>query len=1078
MRVNRNCRIWLLAATVAVLSTAWTPQAFAQSRGAAVVLPASAPRLEVVARYERIVLEWSRVADAREYHVFRSTNGTFSSTPFARVDGRAFRDYRVANGTSYSYRVAAANRAGTGPVSNVASAMPLAPPAGLTGTPGDTKATLAWRASAGATEYIVYRGRSWSPEGLAEIGRGPALEFVDTGLTNGKIYFYRVRARNATNQSRLSEPVQVKPKAPPVPAPTVAPTGLTGTLASGKITLTWSAVAGATGYKVYRTTTDVFPTTPLASPTTPTFVDTAVVAGTTYRYKVAASNAGGTGPLSGAVVVAPTPAPTVAPTGLTGTLADGKITLTWSAVAGATGYRVFRTTTDVFPTTPLASPTTPTFLDTTVVAGTTYRYKVAAANAGGTGPMSDAVIVAPTPAPASAPANLVATFAAGKITLTWTAVPGVTGYRVFKSLNDTFGTTPLGSTAAVTYTDPNAVTLGTTYFYRVAAYNATGNGPMSTSVNITPATAPSAPAGLSIVAGNAMVTLAWAPTTGATSYNVYRGTATNAQSATAVATALATTAFVDAPLANGTPYFYKVTAVGAGGESARSAEITATPIAPPPVADPTVTEAFQLLRQATWGPRPGDVDAVRTMGRDAFLNQQFAAAPSQYPDALLTQSLEVAQEHFMSLALNGQDQLRQRVAWALHKIWVVSGVEVQDTGAIVTYHRLFLNGAFGNYRDLMEQVTLNPAMGRYLNMLNSRRQTLASDPLPNENYPRELLQLFTLGLVRLNPNGTTMVDSLGNPLPTYTEADVKALARILTGWVSGDGNPATTPTSAPSTPNWLFPMEPLASRHDTADKGFFLGTAFPAGATAQAEMDNALDVIFNHPNLAPFVARQLIQQLVTSNPSASYVAAIAAVFENNGGGVRGDLGAVVRAILTHPSATSTTNMSGKLSEPVLFIASTMRAFSATVTTHPFMTDRAEAMGQRVFFPPSVFSYFSPGFRVRGTDNGTGTPLQGPEFQGLTSVTGLERANFIGDLLANRFSSEVTSIDYTPFTSRAADAAALVDYCSQTFMGGRMSPEHRARIISAVNVTAATNPTERVRTAIYLTLTSAQAQVDR
>jgi uncharacterized protein (DUF1800 family) len=321
-----------------------------------------------------------------------------------------------------------------------------------------------------------------------------------------------------------------------------------------------------------------------------------------------------------------------------------------------------------------------------------------------------------------------------------------------------------------------------------------------------------------------------------------------------------------------------------------------------------------------------------------------------------------------------------------------------------------------------------------------------------------------------------MVDSAGNPLPTYTENDVKVLSRIFTGWVSGDGNPATIPTSAPSTPNWLVPMEPLASRHDVGDKGFFLGTPFPANVPAQQELDNALDVIFNHPNLAPFVSRQLIQQLVTSNPSPSYIASVAAVFENNRAGVRGDLAAVVRAILTHPSALSTTTMNGKLSEPVLFIASTMRAFNATVTTHPFMTDRSEAMGQRVFFPPSVFSYFSPGFRVQGTNNGSGAPLVGPEFQGLTSVTALERANFVADLLANRFSSEVTSIDYTPFTSRAGDPGALVDYCSLTFMGGRMSPEQRARIVSVLTLT--TNTTERVRTAIYLTLASAQAQVDR
>jgi uncharacterized protein (DUF1800 family) len=243
------------------------------------------------------------------------------------------------------------------------------------------------------------------------------------------------------------------------------------------------------------------------------------------------------------------------------------------------------------------------------------------------------------------------------------------------------------------------------------------------------------------------------------------------------------------------------------------------------------------------------------------------------------------------------------------------------------------------------------------------------------------------------------------------------------------------------------------------------------------ELNHALDVIFQHPNVGPFVAKQLIQQLVTSNPSPSYVQAVAAVFDNNGSGVRGDLVAVIHAILTHPEATAmNASTGGKLAEPALFIVSTMRALNATVTDHPFMTDHAESMGQKIFFPGSVFSYFAPSFRVRGTDGG-GVPLLGPEFQGLTAVTALERANFIGEMLGGFFGSSVT-IDYSPFTSKAADPAALVDFCNQTFMGGRMSTTERTEIINAVSVTSAGNTTERARTAIYLTLTAAQAQVDR
>jgi uncharacterized protein (DUF1800 family) len=277
-------------------------------------------------------------------------------------------------------------------------------------------------------------------------------------------------------------------------------------------------------------------------------------------------------------------------------------------------------------------------------------------------------------------------------------------------------------------------------------------------------------------------------------------------------------------------------------------------------------------------------------------------------------------------------------------------------------------------------------------------------------------------------------------------------------------------------------MEAVAASagwHDTTAKTF-LGQPFGAGVPAVDELNHALDVIFQQPTLPAFVSRQLIQQLVTSNPSPAYVQAVSAVFMNNGGGVRGDLAAVVRAILTHPEALASSNpvtTGGKLAEPVLYVTSIMRAFNATVSDHPFMTDRSEVMGQRVFYPPSVFSYFSPGYRVRGTDDGSGVPLLGPEFQGLTSVTALERANFVSDLLAGRYGTNVT-IDYSPFTSKASDAAALVDFCAEVFMGSRISTEMRNAIITAVNASAATSLTDRANTAIYLTLTAAQAQVDR
>jgi uncharacterized protein (DUF1800 family) len=524
--------------------------------------------------------------------------------------------------------------------------------------------------------------------------------------------------------------------------------------------------------------------------------------------------------------------------------------------------------------------------------------------------------------------------------------------------------------------------------------------------------------------------------------------------------------YVDTTVQNGTTYFYKVTALGSGGESARSAEASAMPTAPTPPPDPAALSAFRLLRQATWGPRPGDVERVAQGGAAAFLTEQFGAPISAYPDTLFSLSVEHAQEHFMQLAMSGPDQLRQRVAWALHKIWVVSAVEVNNAPAIVTYYRILMNGAFGNYRDLMRAMTLNPAMGRYLNMLNNRSQAVTGVP-PNENYPRELLQLFTLGTARLGADGTPMTSG-GSPIPSYTETDVKELSRILTGWTFGDGSATTIPTRAGSE-NYRVPMEAVAAYHDSGPKTF-LGVDFPAGQTAVQDLDQAMDVIFSHPNVAPFVSRQLIQQLVTSNPSPGYVAAVAAVFTGSGG----ELAPVVNAILTHPEAGTSGATPGKLSEPVLYVTSMLRGLNAAVTDHPFMSDKVAAMGQRVFFPPSVFSYFSPSFRVAGTGV---PPLTGPEFQSLTSVTALERANFVAKLIGGGFGADV-AIDYSPFTSLASDPGALVDACSQIFMGGRMSPEQRNEIVAAVMVTPASNALERTRTALYLTLVAAQAQVDR
>jgi uncharacterized protein (DUF1800 family)/fibronectin type 3 domain-containing protein len=858
-----------------------------------------------------------------------------------------------------------------------------------------------------------------------------------------------------------------------LPAPPAAsPSGLTAVASSTRVTLAWAAVDGATGYKIFRADAGVWNPAPVASVSGLAYTNSALTNGVTYSYRIAAFNRGGVGPQSAEAIATPL----ATPAALTAAAGDHQVTLTWQPSAGAASYIVYRSTssTDATFVAVASDVDAPPFLDTGLVNKTKYYYRVRAVAPAGTSALSAKVSATPLPPPpAASPANLSAIAGNARITLTWSPVADALSYRVFRTTTGTFGATPVATVTSTTFKNTGLIN-GTAYTYRVAGRNDGGDGPFSDPVTATPIAAPAAPTGVTAAAGDRRVTVAWAPVPEATAYSVYRSTRSGRVSSTPIASALTDGTFVDGTVENGPAYFYTIVASNAGGNSPRSAEASATPEGAPLAIDPDTTAAFRLLRQATWGPKPGDVDRVKAMGLDGFLSEQLALPASSYPDSLFAQPIEMAQEHFMRLALTGPDQLRQRVAWALHKIWVVSAVEVDSAPGIVTYHRILLNGAFGNYRDLMRALTLNPAMGRYLNMLNNRSQLVTGVP-PNENYAREVMQLFTLGTAQLDPAGTPVLAG-GAPVPTYTQDDVKALARILTGWTFGDGNPGTVPRRL-ANENYKVPMEAVVAYHDAQAK-IFLGQSFMAGQSAVQDLDQALDVLFNHPNLGPFVSRQLIQQLVMSNPSPEYVGAVAAVFNDNGGGVRGDLASVVRAILTRPEAAATVAPNaGKLSEPVLFVTSIARALNANVTDHPFMSDKAEEMGQKVFYPPSVFSYFSPGYRVRGTNAPGAAPLNGPEFQILTSVTALSRVNFAGELLGGFFGGDAT-VDYSPFTSRARDAAALVDYCNLLFMGGQMSAGERAEIITAVRRTAFTDTAERAKTAIYLILVMAQTQVDR
>ena len=366
--------------------------------------------------------------------------------------------------------------------------------------------------------------------------------------------------------------------------PPATPTGLTATAGNAQVSLSWNASSGATSYHVKRGTTSGGPYTQIGAPASTSYSDTTVTNGTTYYYKVAAVDASGTSPLSSEVSATPEPPTTVAPTGLTATAGNASVTLGWTASTGATSYNVYRgTTAGGEGTTAIATGiTTPSYTDATVTNGTTYYYKVAAVNGGGTSPLSNEASATPQPPIPAAPAGLTATAGNASVTLTWTASTGATSYNVYRGTTaGGEGATPIVTgLASPTYSDSGLFN-GTTYYYKVAAVNSTGTSGMSSEASATPQSPiPAAPTGLTATAGNASVTLSWTASTGATSYDVYRGTTTGNESPTAIATGLTAASYTDATATNGTTYFYKVAAVDATGNSPLSNEASATPQAP------------------------------------------------------------------------------------------------------------------------------------------------------------------------------------------------------------------------------------------------------------------------------------------------------------------------------------------------------------------------------------------------------------------------------------------------------------------------------------------------------------------
>ncbi|HVP61643.1 MAG TPA: DUF1800 domain-containing protein [Myxococcaceae bacterium] len=522
---------------------------------------------------------------------------------------------------------------------------------------------------------------------------------------------------------------------------------------------------------------------------------------------------------------------------------------------------------------------------------------------------------------------------------------------------------------------------------------------------------------------------------------------------------------------------------------------------PPPSGTAPLTlapDAVRLAAQATFGPTVAMVREIERRGAEGWIDAQLALPPSDlgtYPvvaDSVATVCPPGApatcyrdnftpfltQAAFFRNAIAGPDQLRQRVAFALSQILVISGDEVRANYGLAEYQKLLLRDAFGTYRQLIEDVTLSPAMGRYLNMVNNDKPNPVKGTSPNENYARELLQLFSIGLVQLRPDGSVVTDGTGAPIPTYDQDVVEGQAHVFTGWTYPLQPGAPQRTHNPA--YYLGQMVAVGANHDPAAKVVLGGTQIPAGQTPQADLAQALDAVAAHPNVGPFVGKQLIQHLVTANPSPAYVARISAVFADDGHRVRGNLGAVVRAILLDPEARGDTRNDpsyGRVKDPVLLLTGLARALGVE-TDGVYFANAAGALEQPPYASPSVFNFYPPDYALA-------SGLLSPASALLDSGSVFTRANVVRKLLyappgpdATVSGATGTQIDFGDLAPYGGDAGALVDSANALLLHGTLSAAARGKIADAVNAQGSTDPANRVRAAAYLVLTSPSYQVER
>ncbi len=518
---------------------------------------------------------------------------------------------------------------------------------------------------------------------------------------------------------------------------------------------------------------------------------------------------------------------------------------------------------------------------------------------------------------------------------------------------------------------------------------------------------------------------------------------------------------------------------------------------PPAGANPSA-DLTRFLEQATWGPTSADLAHLQAKGIAAWLDEQFNMPASSYPTLPLqpttvpvlcaatcqrdNYTMYPLQNRFFINAMYGPDQLRQRVAFALHELVVVSGNTITQPSWMAPYLQIFDRNAFGSYRQILYEATLNPGMGVYLDMATNNSPTN-----PNENYAREIMQLFSVGLYMLNLDGTPQLDVVGEPIPSYDQSQVTGLAHLFTGWslasniTSGGSCSAASPC-----PDYITPMPFNLARHDVGSKTIVSGIVVPAGQTGDQDLNQAIDALFYHPNVGPYLATHLIHNLVTSNPTPGYVQRVAETFDNNGVGQRGDMKAVIAAVLLDPEARGdviTTPEYGHLKNPVLLLTNLLRAFNAksaslSTTSDGVLNPQALSMSMDVFRPPTVFSYYPAEFEIPGW-----SPLLGPEFGIFSATEALKRANVINTLVFSTIPVSAnapngTALDFSSWLPLASNPTQLVSQLNNSLMHGSMSASMQTSIVNAVNAVAVTNPLLRVQQAVYLVATSSQYQVER